>query len=237
VSPGAAAGEVDVAATDQLTRPGPPRWSFGRVCALLAVAALVVVVVRVVLVQAFVIPTPSMEPNLRVGDRVLVSRVDYRLGDVHRGDVIVFDGAGVIDAPTTPARSSLAALGRAVAGALGAPVGENDYAGRVIGLPGERVICCDAAGRLTVDGRPLPEPYLPGASAGGRPFDIRVPAGRYWVMGDNRNDSGKSGDHRADPGGGTVPVDHVVGRVTAVWWPWARATDVGRADDPLASSR
>jgi signal peptidase I len=221
-------------------RPALPAraWSAGRLLALLVVAALVVAGVRVLFVQSFVIPTSSMEPLLQVGDRVLVSRWDYRLGGVRRGDVIVFDGAAVFDPPAAPARSSLAAAGRAVAAALGAPVGEDDYVKRVIGLPGERVTCCDAAGRIAVDGRPLAEPYLAGSGPASRVrFDVRVPAGRLWVMGDNRDDSGDSRSHLGDPGGGTVPLDHVVGRVMTIWWPWGRATGVGRTDDLAAPSR
>ena len=204
-------------------------WSFWRMITVIALAALVVAAVRVLLVQSFVIPSESMRPLLQVGDRVLVSRSDYRLGAVHRGDVIVFDGEGVFDPPQVRSDPPLAAAGRAIAGALGSPVGESDYVKRVIGLPGERIVCCDAAGSITVDGRPLSEPYLavPGR-ASSTSFDIRVPAGRLWVMGDNRDDSGDSRAHLGDPGGGTVPMDHVVGRVVAVWWPWARATGVGR---------
>jgi signal peptidase I len=209
---------------------GGSRWSLGRVLVLLTVAGLVLALVRTFLVQAFVIPSVSMEPLLRVGDRVLVSRLDYRVGDIRRGDVIVFDGEGVFDAPSHTARTPLAAAGRAVAGALGAPIGENDYVKRVIGLPGDRVACCDAQGRLTVNGVPLAEPYLVGSRASAIPFDIRVPAGRYWVMGDNRDDSGDSRAHLGDPGGGTVPGDHVVGRVVSVWWPLNRATGIGRVD-------
>jgi signal peptidase I len=212
--------------------------SFRRVLTLIAVAVVLVAAIRVLLVQSFVIPSSSMEPLLSVGDRVLVSRWDYRVGDVHRGDVIVFDGNGVFDPPAAPARSSPAALGRVVAGVLGAPVGERDYVKRVIGLPGERVVCCDASGRITVDGGPLAEPYLerPGRASSVR-FDIRVPPGRLWVMGDNRDDSGDSRAHLGDPGGGTVPLDHVVGRVMTVWWPWGRATGVGRTDYSSAPSR
>jgi signal peptidase I len=216
---------------------GGSRWSPGRVLALLTIAALVVALVRTFAVQAFVIPSPSMEPALHVGDRVLVSRLDYRLGDVRRGDVIVFDGEGVFDAPANPARSPLVAAGRAVASALGAPIGENDYVKRVVGLPGERIACCDAAGRLTVDGVPLEEPYLPGPRASRTPFDIRVPTGRYWVMGDNRDDSGDSRAHLGDPGGGTVPRDHVVGRVVSVWWPWGRAAGIGRGAPPAGEAQ
>jgi signal peptidase I len=213
-------------------------WSFGRVFAVIAIAALIVALVRVVFVQSFVIPSASMRPLLQVGDRVMVSRLDHRFGAVHRGDVIVFNGEGVFDPPADAARSGLAAAGRAVAGALGAPVGESDYVKRVIGLPGERIVCCDAARAITVDGRALAEQYLAGRGpASSLRFDIRVPAGRLWVMGDNRDDSGDSRAHLADPGGGTVPLDHVIGRVVTVWWPWGRATGVGRTDQLTAPSR
>jgi signal peptidase I len=210
---------------------GRSGWSFRRAVVLLLVAGLAVFGVRSVLVQSFVIPSASMQPALTAGDRVLVSRLDYRLGDVRRGDVIVFDGDGVFDAPVRPARTPLVGLGRGIASALGAPIGEYDYVKRVVGLPGERVVCCDAVGRITVDGRPLEENYLrhPGP-ASSTPFDVLVPFGRLWVMGDNRDDSGDSRAHVSDPGGGTVPLDHVVGRVMSIWWPWGRTTGIGRSD-------
>lgn len=212
--------------------PRPARFlSYRRFVVLLLVAGLVVFAVRGFLVQSFVIPSASMQPLLSAGDRVLVSRLDDRTGDVRRGDVIVFDGDGVFDAPAPPARTPLAALGRQLAAAVGAPIGEYDYVKRVVGLPGERITCCDVDGRITVDGRPLDEPYLLRPSpASSVPFDVRVPAGRLWVMGDNRDDSGDSRAHLGDPGGGTVPLDHVVGRVVSIWWPWGRATGIGGPD-------
>jgi signal peptidase I len=207
------------------------RLPFVRFVVLLFVAGVAAAGVRVLFVQSFVVPSPSMQPLLAVGDRVLVSRFDYRVGDVRRGDVIVFDGRGVFDVPARPARSQLAAVGRVVAGALGAPIGEYDYVGRVVGLPGERVVCCDVQGRVSVDGRPLDEPYLRQSSrAGGNPFDVRVPPGRLFVMGDERDDSGGSQAHLSDLGSGTVPLNHVVGRVVSIWWPWGRATVIGRMD-------
>jgi signal peptidase I len=197
----------------------------------IALAGVLLVVVRLVLVQSFVIPTTSMQPTLQAGDRVLVSRLDYRFGDVHRGDVIVFDGGGVFD-PAQPVSSTmLFRAGQAVAAALGAPVGEHDYAKRVIGLPGDRVVCCDVAGRLTVNGTPLSEPYLPvGTEPSTVRFDVVVPPGRLWVMGDNRENSADSRAHLGDPGGGTVPLAHVVGRVVTVWWPLNRWAGVGSVD-------
>ena len=191
-----------------------------RLVSVLAVTALSVVVVRLVLVQSFVIPSGSMEPTLQVGDRVLVSRLVTRFGGIHRGDVLVFDGTGVFDPTPADPTSRLARSGRTLAGALGVPVGERDYVKRVVGLPGDRVVCCDPAGRITVDGEPVDEPYVyPGDSASAVRFDVRVPPGRLWMMGDHRSSSADSRAHLGDPGGGSVPIRRVVGRVVVVSWP------------------
>lgn len=218
------------------TVPEGPLRPVLRVLSFVLTVALLLAGIRFFLVQTFVIPSGSMENTLRVGDRVLVSRWSYRFGEIQRGDVVVFDGDGVFNRSSAESDSPLASVGRGIARALGVPVGETDYVKRVIGLPGDRVTCCDAQGRLTVNGGSLSEPYLyPGDSPSELRFDIVVPEGRLWVMGDHRSDSGDSREHMREPSGGTVPVGQVVGRVVAVWWPLDRWSGTGRSGTLLES--
>ncbi|MEU0335333.1 signal peptidase I [Streptomyces sp. NPDC006193] len=155
-------------------------------------------------VQPFQIPSGSMEQSLRIGDRVLVNKLAYRFGSQpRRGDVIVFDGTGYF--------------------------GDADYVKRVVGVGGDHVVCCDKKGRLEVNGRPVDETAFlhPGDSASGVPFDVVVPAGRLFVLGDHRSDSSDSRDHLGSPGGGMVPVGDVIGRADWIVWPhrhWTRLT-------------
>lgn len=200
---------------------------------LVTVALVLTMALRVLVVQAFYIPSGSMEPTLAVGDRVLVSRLAYRLGEVHRGDVVVFDGRGSFAPEAAPPAGPLQRLSRSVGSFLGVAPSERDYVKRVIGLPGDRVVCCDPQGRISVDGTALTEPYV---MAGDRPsdvpFDVVVPPGRLWVMGDHRSDSADSRAHLGDPGGGTVPLERVVGRVVGRFWPLG---DAGRLPGSTAA--
>lgn len=174
-----------------------------------------------------------MENTLQVGDRVLVSKLAYRLGgEVRRGDVVVFDGGGSFVAPGSEPGMLLRPL-RTAAAALGlARASETDYVKRVIGIGGDHVRCCDSKGRIEVNGEPQPEPYLhPGDRPSGVRFDIEVPERRLWVMGDHRSASADSREYLGAPGGGTVPEDKVIGRVDWIGWPVDRWSAVRSAHE------
>ncbi len=197
------------------------RRKLRQVQAIVVIGLLVLMTtVRGLMFQAFSIPSPSMEPTLLVGDRVLVNKLSYDVGSVRRGQVIVFDGSGSFVPEETDSPGPFSRL----LGLVGLDAGEDDYVKRVIGLPGDRVVCCDAQGRLQINDVPLDEPYLFGNDLPSQDrFDVRVPPGRLWVMGDHRSRSADSRAHLGDPGGGTVPLDKVVGRAVAIVWPLGRA--------------
>ncbi|MFC0600772.1 signal peptidase I [Streptomyces palmae] len=206
-------------------------WRTWRPYALIAAVSLtVVMLVSTFVVQPFLIPSGSMENTLRPGDRVLVNKLAYRFGDQpRRGDVVVFDGTGSFD-QEAPSENPVLGLLRAVGSAVGlAEPARTDYIKRVVGIGGDRVTCCDKRGRIEVNGRAVDEPYLhPGDAPSQVRFDIVVPEGRLWVMGDHRSDSRDSRDHLGAPGGGTVPVDKVIGRAEWIGWPLDRLSSVSR---------
>lgn len=204
-------------------RPG----SFWRELPVLVVIALVLaLVIKTWLIQAFFIPSASMENTLKINDRVLVNKFVYHTRDVQRGDIVVFNGVdswdpeGEFAQPTNPVSKVLHGIGVA----FGMTPNEKDYIKRVIGLPGDHVRCCDAQGRITVNGKPLNEKsYLyPGNAPSDSLFDVTVPAGELWVMGDHRQVSSDSRAHLGDPGGGAIPEDKVIGRAFVRVWPPSR---------------
>jgi len=184
---------------------------------LLIFALVLALVIKTFVVQAFYIPSSSMENTLEIGDKVLVNKLVYDFRSIHRGDIVVFNGDGSWDAVPVRPKPPLSRLWDAVSGLFGTPPGAHDYIKRVIGIPGDHVVCCDRQHRITVNGVPLNErSYLyPGNEPSAAPFNITVPPGRLWVMGDHRGVSEDSRGHMNDPGNGTVPEDHVIGR--AFW--------------------
>ena len=178
------------------------------------------------LVQAFFIPSPSMHDTLIEGDRVLVSKLTPGPFDLHRGDIVVFkDPGGWLTDVTKPKESALqTAVGDALTfvGLLPQDAGEH-LIKRVIGLPGDHVASTGAGAPVTVNGVALDEPYLaPGAIPSEIPFDVTVPAGELWVMGDNRQHSADSRWNMGKPGGPFVPMGNVVGVAFVTVWPFDR---------------
>ena len=230
--------------------PAPAHRSFFRELPFLVVVAFgLALLIKFALVQAFFIPSGSMEHTLDIGDRVLVNKVVYDFRGPHRGEIVVFNGLDNFDENVTiaPPSNEFKRILRDVSGALGlGSPNEKDYIKRVIGVPGDRVMCCDAQGRVVVTPAgggaafALVEPYVfqndtsdtryfcaagpgqkacpPGAQG------LLVPKGRLWVMGDHRGDSADSRAHISDSHHGTVPENKVVGRAFVIVYPFGRAT-------------
>ncbi|WP_431279527.1 signal peptidase I [Leifsonia poae] len=216
--------------SSQVSRITPPKKPHGLkgiardLVVIVVVAVLVSFLVKTCVVRSFYIPSASMENTLQIDDRIMVDELGPRLVPINRGDVVVFKDpggwlAGATKEPLNPLEVALSFVGVPSAK-------ENDHLiKRVIGLPGDRVACCDGLGLITVNGRPINEAaYLrsPEQPASAIPFAVTVPRGKLWVMGDNRNNSGDSRYHQNEPGGGFVPESDVVGRAFVITWPLDR---------------
>jgi signal peptidase I len=223
--------EVDVVA-EETQKPAKgenkeKKGSFWKELPVLIVVALVLaLIIKTFVVQAFYIPSESMENTLLKNDRVLVNKLVYHTRDIERGDVVVFSGVDSWDGEFQLEEPSNAVAGffRWVGTAFGIVPGEKDYIKRVIGVGGDHVKCCDSKGRITVNGTPIDEKsYLyPGDVPSNEFFDITVPPGRLWVMGDHRSVSLDSRSHTGDPGGGSIPESQVIGRAFVIVWPFNR---------------
>jgi signal peptidase I len=197
---------------------------------LLVVAFCLAVLIRTFLLQAFYIPSSSMEETLLVGDRVLVNKIVYDVRQPARGEVIVFAGPSnwTPENPQLVGGGLLSRIGRTLGDLVGVSrPGEKDFIKRVVGVPGDRVSCCDPAGRIYVNGKGLDEPYIhvnssldvqpnPRSCSSRRFDEVLVPPGHLFVMGDHR---GVSQDSRCQ---GTVPIENVIGRAFVVVWPSSR---------------
>jgi signal peptidase I len=204
---------------------------------LVGMALVLSVLIKTFLVQPFFIPSESMEKTLHgcpgcTADRILVDKVSYRFHGPKPGDIVVFRGppSWTPEAPP-PSGGMLSRIG----GYLGMPRSdEEDFVKRVVAVGGQKVACCDRKGRVTVDGKPLEEPYIyQNSPAAQREFGpVTVPADRLWVMGDHRSASADSRSHIDDRSAGTVSVDDVIGRAFVIVWPVSRWNVLG-APSPL----
>jgi signal peptidase I len=218
---------------------------------LLLVAFCLAVLIRTFLLQAFFIPSGSMEQTLLVGDRVLVNKIVYDVRQPERGEVIVFRGTDNWASENPPAAGGglFSRIGHTLGDLVGiSRPGEKDFIKRVIGLPGDRVSCCDPNGRVYVNGTPIDEPYVINNSpldaqpdahvCRSRRFEeVLVPPGQLFVMGDHRI---VSQDSRCE---GTVPIENVIGRAFIIVWPSSRWASLGVPDTfthvpgPVAAGR
>jgi signal peptidase I len=219
--------------TQERTRRPGGRSLVRDLVVVVALAVLASFLIKTFLIQSFYIPSQSME-NTLLGDpghhdRILVDRLVPGAIPLQRGDVVVFEDPGgwlARDGAPAPARAP-DPLQRliGVVNPFGAD-SDDHLVKRVIGLPGDRVACCDARGRMSVNGTPIDEPYVhlpPGVTAVSQDrFDVVVPPGRLWVMGDNRDESADSRYNRDTPSKGCVPVGDVTGRAFVVSWPVSR---------------
>lgn len=196
------------------------------VVVIFVIAVLVSFLIKTFVARSFYIPSGSMENTLQINDRIIVNELQPSVFPLSRGDVVVFKDPGgwlPAAAPQTgnPIQQGVGAVLDFVG--LGASDSDQHLVKRLIGLPGDHITCCNALGQMSVNGVPLKEPYvlLPAGqqAVSGKPFDVTVPAGKIWVMGDNRYNSADSRYHMDDPTKGFVPMSDVVGRAFVVSWP------------------
>jgi signal peptidase I len=190
---------------------------------LIVVALVVSLFIKTFIVQFFFIPSGSMENTLQIDDRVAVNRLPFISNNIKRGDVVVFrdpdNWLPAADMETAPFVIAKAKAALVAVGVLPNPA-KQYLVKRVVGVAGDRVICCTTTGQITVNGQEMIEPYV---FAGNVPsdmnFDVTVPKGKLWVMGDHRGASADSRFHQDDINKGFVPLSRVTGRVLAVIWP------------------
>ena len=201
---------------------------------LVVVALVVSLFIKTFAVQFFYIPSGSMENTLQIKDRVAVNKVPFISKNISRGDVVVFRDPDnwlpeIVDYDTNKyvakAKSALVAVG-----VLPNPA-KQYLVKRVVGVAGDHIVCCTKGGNLTINDVEVTEPYIYG---GNKPsemkFDVTVPEGKIWVMGDHRGASADSRYHQEDINKGFVPLSRVTGRVVAVIWPFKNITYVPKVD-------
>ena len=191
---------------------------------LVVVALIVSLLIKTFLIQFFYIPSGSMENTLQIKDRVAVNKIPLISRSIHRGDIVVFrDPANWLSEPFTTESPFIVEKireGLVAVGILPNPA-KQYLVKRVVGIGGDRVICCSKSKKLTINGKESIEPYIfEGNDPSDMNFDVTVPTGKIWVMGDHRGASADSRYHQDDINKGMVPLNRVTGRVVAVIWPF-----------------
>jgi signal peptidase I len=202
----------------------PKKGSLLREVPIIVISALVVsIVIKTFFVHFFFVPSGSMQQTLGIGDRIAVNKFAALFSDIRRGEVVVFkDPADWLGAPPTPTGSVITRnLKTALVDVGILPDPATQYlVKRVVGVGGDHVVCCDAKGKLQINGISITEPYLyPGNKPSDSKFDVIVPKGFIWVMGDHRGASADSRFHTEDIHKGMVPLRDVVGRAEFIVWP------------------
>jgi signal peptidase I len=201
---------------------------------LIVVALVVSLFIKSFLVQFFYIPSGSMENTLQIQDRVAVNKVPFISDNIKRGDIVVFrDPNNWLPENVENSSNSLTAKAKSLLVTVGVlPNPAKQYlVKRVVGVAGDRVVCCTEGKKLSINGVEVTEPYIYGGDApSDMKFDVTVPEGKLWVLGDHRAASADSRYHQEDINSGFVPLKSVSGRVVAVIWPFKNFTYVPRVD-------
>ena len=210
-------------------------WGWLKEILMIAAIALVLsFVIKTFFFRAFYIPSGSMEPTLEINDRIFVNLLVPGPFELERGDVVVFKDTKGWLGDTEPVEANPVAGFLAFVGLL-PDSSQQHLVKRVIGLPGDTVECCDADGKILVNGEPVTEPYVwPGAAPSDEEFSVTVPKDRLWVMGDHRDASADSRYHE-DIEGGFVDIGDVEGKTTVIAWPLARIGIVSDHHDVFAA--
>lgn len=192
---------------------------------IVGTALVLSLLIKTFLIRSFFIPSGSMLETLQIDDRIIVNELVPKVVPIERGDVVVFkDPGGWLGSVDTPKLDPITAAGEWFLSAFGvtAPDSSQHLVKRVIGVGGDHVVCCDVDGKITINGTAITEKYLqPGKKPSEQPFDVTVPKGSIWVMGDNRDNSADSRFHTDLPSKGFVNDDFIVGRAFIVTWPFA----------------
>jgi signal peptidase I len=223
---GPAVGKHSAAPQTESSAPGPLFAWLKEIATVVVIAVVLSFLIKTFLFRAFFIPSESMVNTLDVDDRIFVNLLVPEPFSLSRGDVVVFRDTNAwlpaapekTEGPFTWVQEGLTFVG------LLPDNSEQHLVKRVIGLPGDHVVCCDAGGKLTINGTPLDESYVNTAEVPQiRNFDVTVPDGKVWVMGDNRNHSADSRSHM-EANGGFINLDDIEGKAAVIAWPLNRIT-------------